>query len=187
MSCSGGRGVAAALDCTEYVGLKRGMPKPFPALTIFLLMPIIGAAADLAVDCIDAAGPLRVSTTDRTDRVKNADPAAAEEVAEVEAVPAEVEVATELPPPPLPLPKDEGALVSTRKLTQLPLFRIFPPPPPPLAETTLPLSLGEAMLLDLRGKINFRRRSSDCCRTAVSNRWPSADDAAVADETKFGF
>ena len=162
MSSSGGRGVAAALDCTEYVGLSRGMPKPFPALTIFLLMPTTGAAADFAVDCIDAAGLLRVSTTDRTDRVKNADPAAAEEVAEVEAVP---EVATELPPLPLPPPKDDGALVSTRKLPRLPLLRIFPPPP--LAETTVPLSLGEAMLLDL---LNFRRRSSDCCRAAVSSR-----------------
>ena len=118
-----------------------------------------------------------MSITERTDRVKNADddddvaaaPPAAEDVPEVEAVPAEVEDATEPPPP-----KDAGALVSTRKLPQLPLFRIFPPP---LAETTLPVSLGEATLLDFRGTINFLRRSSDCCRTAVSNRCPSAGDA----------
>jgi len=46
---SGGRGVAAALDCTANVGLRMEMPT-FPALTIFLLIPATGAAADRAVD-----------------------------------------------------------------------------------------------------------------------------------------
>ena len=104
-----------------------------------------------------------MSTTERTDRVKNADEDVAAE---------DVDVAKELPPPPPPLLSLDD-LASTRRL---PLFRTFPEAPLELGAVALLLllllllSLGENMLLDFRGTTNFRRRSSDCCRTEVSNR-----------------
>lgn len=106
-----------------------------------------------------------MSTTERTDRVKNAD----EDVAAAE----DVDVAKELPPPSPPPPPllSLDDLASTRRL---PLFRTFPEAPLELGAVALLLllllSLGENMLLDFRGTTNFRRRSSDCCRTEVSNR-----------------
>ena len=104
-----------------------------------------------------------MSTTERTDRVKNADEDVAAE---------DVDVAKELPPPPPLL-----SLVDLASTRRLPLFRTFPEAPLELGAVALLLlllllllSLGENMLLDFRGTTNFRRRSSDCCRTAVSNR-----------------
>ena len=102
-----------------------------------------------------------MSTTERTDRVKKAD----EDVAAAE----DVDVAKELPPPPPLL-----SLVDLASTRRLPLFRTFPEAPLELGAVALLLllllSLGENMLLDFRGTTNFRRRSSDCCRTEVSNR-----------------
>ena len=110
-----------------------------------------------------------MSTTERTDRVKNADEDVAAE---------DVDVAKELPPPPPLL-----SLVDLASTRRLPLFRTFPEAPLELGAVALLLllllSLGENMLLDFRGTTNFRRRSSDCCRTEVSNRWTSAGSTSL--------